>query len=229
MDWQQMLQDSWQTTLVFFALLLFTRILGKTQVGQLTFYEYVIGITIGSIAANIMADDPEKVWSHFYDMTLFVILAYLISLITLMSRPLRKIIEGTPTVVIENGQILRDSMRGMRYDLDELNAQLREKGILDLSEVQYAVIENNGTMSVIKKGASQPVIRSDLQVKAEDARYPVELVMDGEVIEESLTERYSREWLTQQLQTQGYTDLASVMYAVVDSKGKFFVSSKSKS
>jgi uncharacterized membrane protein YcaP (DUF421 family) len=227
MDWQQIAQDTWQTTLVFFALLLFTRLLGKTQVGQLTFYEYVSGITIGSIAGNIVAAEPEKFVSHFYDLSLFVALAYGIAHITLISRPLRKLIEGSPTLVIKDGQIMRENMRSMRYDLDELNAQLRENGIVDLNEVHYAMLENNGTMTVVKKAAYQPVTRSDLAIKATEAMFPVELVMDGKIVEEHLSEQYSREWLAQQLQAQGYADVASVMYAVVDSKGKFFVSRKS--
>ena len=76
MDWQEFVQNTWQTVLVFFALLLFTRILGKTQIGQLTFYEYVSGITIGSTAGNIVASEPDKFVSHFYDLVLFVVLAY---------------------------------------------------------------------------------------------------------------------------------------------------------
>ena len=226
MDWQQVVQDTWQTILVFFALLLFTRVLGKTQVGQLTFYEYVSGITIGSIAGNIVAAEPDKFFSHFYDLSLFVVLAYGIAHVTLISRPLRKLIEGTPTLVVKDGHILRESMRAMRYDLDELNAQLRENGIVDLNEVHYAMIENNGTMTVVKKAAYQPVTRSDLAIKAAEAKYPVELVMDGEIIEENLSEQHSRQWLLQQLQTKGYGDVASVMYAVVDSKGSFFVCPK---
>ncbi|KYZ76605.1 hypothetical protein AXX12_09250 [Anaerosporomusa subterranea] len=227
MDWQQILQDTWQTTLIFFALLLFTRILGKTQVGQLTFYEYVSGITIGSIAGNIVASEPDKFVSHFYDLVLFVALAYGIAHITLISRPMRKLIEGSPTLVIKDGRILRESMRAMRYDLDELNAQLRENGIVDLNEVHYAMIENNGTMTVVKKAAYQPVTRSDLAIMATEGIYPVELVMDGEIVEENLSEQHSREWLSQQLQAQGYADLTAVMYAVVDSKGNFFVCPKS--
>ena len=73
MSWQDILNDTWQTSLVFFSLLLFTRLLGKTQVGQLTFYEYVNGITLGSIGATIVASDQEKIWNHFYDLILFVI------------------------------------------------------------------------------------------------------------------------------------------------------------
>ena len=101
MELQEFIRDTWQTALVFISLLIFTRFLGKTQVGQLTFYEYVSGITIGSLAANIASAEANKVWNNFYDLVLFVILTYAISQITIRSRPLRKLIEGSPTIVIE--------------------------------------------------------------------------------------------------------------------------------
>lgn len=228
MSWQQMFQDAWQTILVFFSLLVCARLLGKTQVGQLTFYEYVSGITIGSVAGNALASDFNKVWNHLFDLFLFVSLAYAISHITLISRPLRKLIEGKPTVVIQNGEILRENMREMRYDLDELNAQLREKGILDISEVQYAILENNGSMSVVQKPEFQPVTRGDLKLHhVTAAQYPVELIMDGEIVEENFTDQYTREWLMKQLRSRGFRDPEKVMYAVVDSKGNFFACSKS--
>ena len=225
MDWQELLRDTWQTSLVFFALLVFTRILGKTQVGQLTFYEYISGITIGSIAGSVVSADPDKVWSHFYDMSLFFVLTYLVSLITIKSRPLRKMIEGSPTIVIENGRILAESMHNMRYDLDELNGQLREKGIFDLSEVQYAIIETSGNLSVIKKSDYQPLNKTDFGIHLTDPLFPVELIMDGEIIEDNLLKQnVSRFWLEKQLAERKITDIEQVTYAVIDSKGQLFIS-----
>lgn len=226
MDWQLLFQETWQTTLVFFALLIFTRFLGKTQIGQLTFNEYVSGITIGSIAGNMLGAEQDKFFYHFYDLTLFVILAYCIAYVTLKSRPLRKLIEGQPILLVKDGQIMRENMRSMCYDLDELNAQLREKDVTDISEVHYAMLENNGTLSVVKKAAHQPVTRSDLAIRASETKRPVELVMDGEAVEENLTGEYSREWLDKKLQEHGYTDITTVMYAIVDSNGKFFACKK---
>ncbi|MDU4960119.1 MAG: DUF421 domain-containing protein [Sporomusaceae bacterium] len=226
MEWQQIFQDAWQTTLVFFVLLFFTRLLGKTQIGQLSYNEYVSGITIGSIAGNIVASESDRFFSHFFDLILFVALVYGVTHVTLISRPLRKLIEGTPTLVIKDGHILRENMRSMRYDLDELNAQLRENGVVDISEVHYAMIENNGTMTVVKKAAFQPVTRADLAIGASEVLHPVELIMDGEIIVENLSLQHSREWLRQQLQAQGFEDSAAVMYGVVDSKGNFFACRK---
>jgi Predicted membrane protein len=227
MEWHEIMRDTWQTSLVFIGLLIFTRVLGKTQVGQLTYYEYISGITIGSLAANIAAADADKVWSHYYDLILFVALTYGISVITIKSRPLRKLIDGSPTVMIENGKIIEENMHGLRYDLDELHGQLREQGIFDPAEVQYAVLETTGKLSVIKKSDYQPMTKSDFNIHLPDPVFPVELIMDGVVIERNLQKQnYSREWLEEQLAARGISAIAEVTYAGIDSKGQLFVNPK---
>lgn len=230
MEWQEFIRDTWQTSLVFLSLLVFTRILGKTQVGQLTFYEYVSGITIGSLAANIAAADPDKVWSHYYDLVLLTVLTYLVSLVTMKNRPLRKLIEGSPTIVIENGRIIEENMHSLRYDLDELNGHLRQQGILDPTEVQYAILETTGDLSVIKKADYQPLTKSDLNIHLPDPSFPVELIMDGVIIERNLRKQnHSKAWLEKQLADRGIFDVSGVTYAVIDSKGQLFVNRKTQS
>lgn len=230
MEWQEFARDTWQTSLVFLSLLVFTRILGKTQVGQLTFYEYISGITIGSLAANIAAADPEKVWNHYYDMVLFVALTYLVSVVTMKNRPLRKLIEGSPTLVIENGRIVEENMHGLRYDIDELNGNLRQQGVLDPTEVQYAILETSGDLSVIKKTDYQALTKSDFNIHLPDPSFPVELIMDGILIERNLhKQNRSRAWLEKQLADRGILDVSEVTYAVVDSKGQLFINPKTQS
>lgn len=225
MELQEFWRNTWQTSFVFIGLLLFTRFLGKTQVAQLTFYEYISGITIGSIAGNIAAAEPDKFFSHFYDLALFVLLTYLVALVSLKSRRLRKLIEGSPTVIIENGRILRGNMRSLRYDLDELNAQLRQQGILDVSEVQFAVFETTGELSIIKNPGAQPITKNDLNIPTGPAKFPVELIMDGEIITENLQRKnLSDDWLHTQLALRGVKNQKDVLYAVVDSNGHLFIS-----
>jgi uncharacterized membrane protein YcaP (DUF421 family) len=227
MDWQEFFRDTWQTSLVFFSLLILTRILGKTQVGQLTFYEYISGITIGSIAGSVVSADPDKVWSDFYDLILFVVLTYFLSFLTIKSRPLRKIIEGSPVIVIENGRILEENMLGMRFDLDELNGKLREKDVFDPAEVQYAIVETSGELSVIKKSDYQPLTKSDLNIHLPGPAFPLELIMDGEIIESNLhSPNYSKAWLEKQLAARNISDVSQVTYAAIDSKGQLFISEK---
>ena len=224
MDFQEIFRDTWQTGLVFTSLWIFTRFLGKTQVGQLTFYEYVNGITLGSIAANVAAAEPDKVWSHFYDLVLFVVFTYTFSYLTIKNRSIRKMIDGEATVVIENGTILKENMRKLRYNLDELNAQLREQGVLDIGEVQFAILETTGGLSVIKKTLEQPISKNDMGLQLAEAAFPIELIMDKEIIHEHLAKNnLSLTWLEGELAKQGIKSTDEVLYAVIDSKGKLFV------
>jgi len=230
MELQEFMRDTWQTSLVFISLLVFTRVLGKTQVGQLTFYEYISGITIGSLAANIAAADADKVWNHFYDLVLFVGLTYLVSFVTIKSRPLRKLMDGSPTIVVENGSIVEENMHSLRYDLDELHGQLREQGVLDPAEVQYAILETTGKLSVIKKTDYQPLTKSDFNIHLPDPVFPVELIMDGVIIERNLDrQNHSKDWLKQQLAERSIHDISEVTYAGIDSKGQLFINRKTDS
>lgn len=225
MDWQEIFRDTWQTGMIFISLLIVTRVMGKTQIGQLTVYEYISAITIGNIAATVAASEPEKVWSHYYDFVLFAVLTYIAAFLTLKSRPLRKMLQGTPTIVVENGQILSENMRGMRFDLDELYSKLRENGVLDVSEVQYAIIETSGELSVIKKTDYQTLTKTDFNIHMSGPSLPAALIMDGEIIEENLhAKNLSLVWLEQQLNAQGISDIKQVMYAGIDSKGQLAVS-----
>lgn len=227
MEFNDFLRNTWQTMLLFASLVIFTRILGKTQIGQLTFYEYVSGITIGSIAGSVASADQELFLSHYYDLVLFVILTYLLATLTIKSRPLRKLIQGTPSPIIVNGLISKKNMKEMRYDLDELNSQLREQGVLDISEVQYATIEPTGQLSVILKPDFRPLTKGDMNIHLPNPTFPVELIMDGEVIHENLHKKnLTIDWLQTQLTARNIKAPANVMYAVIDSKGQLFISAK---
>jgi uncharacterized membrane protein YcaP (DUF421 family) len=230
MSWNDLLRDTWQTTLIFITLLILTRLLDKTQVGQLTLYEYVSGITIGSLAATIAASDPEKLWSNYYDLILFVILTYIVSVCTMKSRPFRTLIEGSPSIIIENGRIIKETMKSLRLDLDQLNALLRGKDIVDIAEIQYAILETTGEMSIIKKSAFQPLTKSDMNIHLTDPTFPVELIMDGEIIEENLkSQNLTHTWLAEQLKLRNIKSASNIMYAVIDSKGQLFISAKGSS
>ena len=224
MELHDLFRDAWQTGLVFMSLLVFTRFLGKTQVGQLTFYEYISGITIGSIAGNIVAAEQDKFIANFYDLILFILLTYLLSLAT-MNRSLRHLIEGVPTIIIENGVLLKQNMKKMRYDLDELFAQLRQEGILDISEVQFAIFETTGDLSVIPYPAAQPVTKKDMSLPLDAVTLPIELIMDGEIIQDNLTKhKITQNWLETQIALRGIKNQQDIFYAAIDSKGHLFIS-----
>lgn len=217
-----------QTLLAFAAILIYTRILGKQQVGQLTFFEYINGITFGSIAAALATDiDPDRTWLHFLGLTLFAALTWGAGYVALLSRPARKLISGEPTVVIHNGKILEQNMRKMRYNVDELTMQLRQKNVFDIADVEYAILEPNGNLSVLLKSQKRPLTPADLQVPTEYEGVPTELIVDGEILFENLKQvNLDEKWLEQQLKAQGVEDVSQVDYAVLRSNGSLYVNLK---
>ena len=121
-----------QTCLAFFSTLFFARIIGKKQIGELTFYDYINGITFGSIAANMATDTNQRTWQHLMGLFLFAVLTFLMQYVSLKSRTARKVIEGEPTILIHDGKILEDNMKKTRYNIEDLISELRQNNIFDI-------------------------------------------------------------------------------------------------
>ncbi|MDN5344134.1 MAG: hypothetical protein PWQ18_245 [Clostridia bacterium] len=224
----QYLEVFLQTILAFAAILIYTRILGKQQIGQLTFFEYINGITFGSIAAVLATDtEPSRTGIHFLGLTLFAFLTWLAGYAALVSRPARKLISGEPTVVVHNGKILEENMKKMRYNFDELAMQLRQKNVFDIADVEYALLEPDGDLSILLKSQKRPLTPADLQLPTQYEGVPRELVMDGEILFQNLKQNnLDEKWLIQQLQAQGVQDISQVDYAVLRSDGSLYVNCK---
>jgi uncharacterized membrane protein YcaP (DUF421 family) len=139
-----------RTITALIILLVVARILGKQTISNMTFHDFVTGITIGAIAANLAFNEKIEVWYLILSLIVVTITSYTLSVIAIKSRKLRKWISGSPTVMIEHGKILEDNMKKVRYTMDSLNQSLREKDIFNIEEVEYALLEDNGRLSVLK-------------------------------------------------------------------------------
>lgn len=214
-----------QTFLAFFAILIFTRFLGKQQIGELTFFEYINGITFGSIAAVLATDiDPGRTMIHLIGLALFALLTFLAGYVSMRSRVMRKVIAGEPTVVIHNGKVLEENMRKMHYNMDELLMQLRQKNVFDIADVEFAILEPTGTLSVDLKSQAEPVSKKDLQLPSSYEGISVELVMDGKVVHQNLRQvNLDEQWLEDQLRQRGVKSLEEVPLAVLASNGQLYV------
>lgn len=222
MDW--IVSATLKTILAFTGILIFARILGKEQMSQLTIYDYITGITFGDLAATIALDETAKVGQHFYILAFFAFLAFALGYIAERNRPLRKLIEGEPAVVIHNGKILEDNMRRMNYSMDNLLTQLRGKDIFDIADVEFAIIENNGAMSVLKKSQVRPVTPQDLELETEYEGVPTELIVDGQVIYQNLGQlNLDEQWLITELQKRGINSVQDIIYASLDASGQLYI------
>lgn len=217
-----------QTILAYLALLLLTRILGKEQISQLTFYDYVSGITIGSMTAVLATDvDAGRTWVHLTALLLFGALVFASSFLSERSRVARKLLEGEPVVVIHNGKILESNMASMRYNLDNLTSQLRQKDVFNMGDVEFAVLEPNGELSVLIKADQKPVTPQDFNIPSNYEGIPTELIMDGQIIYPNLQQnKLNEKWLMDELRKQGVFSLGEVEFAALDSNGVLYVDKK---
>ncbi|ATO50887.1 DUF421 domain-containing protein [Brevibacillus laterosporus] len=209
-----------RTIISFVLLLLIARILGKQTVSNMTFHDFVTGITMGAIAANLAFNEKIKSLELILSLVVFSGTSYLISGLAIKVKKSRKWISGAPTVLIENGKILEENMRKNKYTLDSLNQSLRQKDIFNIQEVENAIVESNGKLSVQKKKEFQSVTKKDLKVyTGEKEKFPIELVMDGQIIEDNLRENnLSKDWLYKEINRIG-KELDEVFYAVKTTNG----------
>ena len=203
-----------RTVLAILMLLLIAKILGKQTISNMTFHDFVTGITVGAIAANLAFNEKLK-WSYLIlSLVVISITSLLLSVIALKSRKMRNWISGSPTVLIEDGKILEDNMRKVRYTLDSLDQALRGKGIFNMEEAEYAVLEDNGTVSVLRRDEYKHVTKKDMKLSSAAQAFPVELIMDGTIQEKNLENNgLTKEWLETELKRKGKR-ISEVFYAV---------------
>lgn len=208
----------------FFSLLIFARIIGKEQISQLTFFDYVLGITIGSIAAELTVDLSSRAWPHWVGLLTWAALGYLMEIISLKWRYAAKYLEGEATIVIMNGKIMENALRKMKFRVSDILELLRNKGIFDINQVDFAIMEPNGEISVLKKPEYQPLTPKDMNIPVSPTGISTELVYDGIVIEENLRQlNKDRNWLINQLKTQGISDVSEVFLVTLNPAGSLYV------
>ena len=216
-----------RTVLAFVTLFVVARLLGKQQLSQLTFYEYITGITMGDIAASIAIDAGRSPLYYMLALVAFAALTLGTGVITEKSRPLRKLIEGEPVVLVHNGKILEHNMAKSGYNMENLMMQLRERDAFDIREVEFAIAETDGYLTVLKKSQNRPVTPADLGVDTKYKGVPSEIIVDGQVIHQNLKQNHLDEaWLIARLQSMGYNSPQEIPYASLDSEGNLYVDDK---
>lgn len=198
--------------------------LGKQQISQLTYFDYILGITIGSIAAVISTDLTFRAWPLWVGLAAWVVLGLLLQWVTLKWHKASKFFDGEPTIVIMKGKIMEGVMRKIRYRATDLLEQLRKKDIFDIKEVEFAILEPDGKLSVLKKSEYLPATPKDLNIAVPYKGLSTEIIHDGQLFKTNLDHVGKDErWLKNQLRAQGFGSYDEVFLAIIDSSGKLFV------
>lgn len=222
-----------KTTLSFINLLLLTRLLGKKEMSKLTFFDYITGITIGSITAHIITSPDMSRISFLHNIAALIWWCFLTGLagfISLKSRKIRTILNGEPSIVIKKGKIIKKVLASSRLNMDDLKTMLREQSIFSLQDVDYAILESNGHLSVLKKQTKLPPTKQDMQIPTTTPEYlPTALIINGKVIEHNLKELdLNQNWLENQLKALGVNSIEDIFYGEIQGDGSLYLSEERK-
>ena len=209
-------------TIVMAVIIFFlTKLLGKKQISQLSFFDYIVGITIGSTVADISLDVEKNFIGGIISLVIFVIIAYFISIITMKSITARRFLTGVPTVLVEKGKIIESGLKKCKLDVNELLAEARIEGYFDIEEIDYALMEINGAISFLPKEKDKPVTKKDMKVKLDKNGLTASVIIDGVYMENNMTAiGKDKEWLDHELKVQGYNDYNEILLATIDVNNK---------
>ena len=212
-----------RSVLFMIVLFLITKWIGKKQISQLSFFEYVTGITIGSIGAEIMTGLEHKIYIGIISIVTTAAVPFIVGLISLKSKLFRDFVEGKGSIFIKDGKVMEDNLKKERYTIDELLALLRKKNVYQVSDVEFAVLEATGDLSVMLKKENQPLTPKDINLTVASVKEPQTVIMDGVIMDEPLaTIGRSRAWLHTELEKLGVT-LENVFLGQVNSYGELTV------
>lgn len=198
-------------------LFILTKLLGNKQMSQLSMFDYINGITIGSIAAEMATALEDDFLLPMIGMAVYTAAALLISLVASHSIKLRKFLIGRPLILYDNGKLYRECMKKAKLDLNEFLTECRNNGYFNLSEIQTAILETNGKISILPAASSRPVTPADMNLSPAQEKLPVNLIIDGSVLADNLKAIGKNEkWLENQLHAQGYHDFREIFLATCD-------------
>lgn len=207
----------------FITLFVVVRLLGKKQIGELMFFDYVVGLTIGTIAGAWTYNTAIPSYHFFMGIVGIGALGYLCSFIALKSKKANKILAGKPSVLIENGKIKDKNLAKNNFTMSALLQALRSKGAFNVSDVEFALLETDGSISVLKKSQSLPVTPKELNQPIEYKGLNTVLIYDGKIIKENLDKLdYSEDWLRKILADRDISDPEKIMLANLDTSGKIY-------
>lgn len=204
-------------------LFLITKAIGKKQVSELSLFDYVIGISIGNFAAEMIMDFNSNYYNGIVAMTTFGLIAWLVSYFTMKSMVLRRIIVGTPTVLIQNGKIIEKNLRKMMIDINDLLEQCRGNGTFDVNEIEYAIMEANGKISILPKKEYAPLIVKDMNLKLGKNELVSNVIIDGKIMKSNLENSgKEKDWLLKELKIKG-KKLEDILLATLDNNYKLVI------
>lgn len=216
-----------RTLILYTVVVIVMRIMGKRQVGQLQPFELVVAIMLSELAAVPMQDTAIPLVNGIIPILTLLIAQMGLSFISMKSIKARGIICGTPRVLIGDGKIIEDNLCKEMYTMNDLLEQLRTANIPNIADVEFAILETNGQISIIQKSQKRPATPEDLNIKTEYEGLPLDLIIDGRVLNKNLNRaNVDEKWLKKQLSSKNIKNVKDVFFASLDTSGKLYVQQK---
>ena len=208
-------------------LFLIIKLLGKKQVSQLNVFDYVIGISLGNIAAEMTINSDISIINGLVAMVIYGSCSLFVSFITSKSIIARRIISGVPIILIKDGKISKEQLRKVKLDINDLLQDAREDGIFDISKVDYAIMEASGKVTFLLKEEYEPIVKSDMNIESVNLGLTANLIMDGNIMYNNLKAFGKDEkWLIKKIKEQGYDNINDIFLLVCNNSGNVSIYEK---
>ena len=216
-----------RTILVLIILFFITKMMGKKQISELNFFDYVVGITIGSIAADISLDIEKDMIAGIAALFIYGFISYIISFVSIKSILARRFFIGVPTVLVEKGKIIESGLKKSKIDVNDLLMEARENGYFNLDEIDYALMEVNGNISFLPKEKEKPVTKRDMKIKCSNEGLTVNAIIDSKYMVNNMKAiNKDKEWLDHELKVNGYDNYDNILLAMINNNYKVTIYEK---
>ncbi|WP_235828089.1 DUF421 domain-containing protein [Brevibacillus migulae] len=225
-----------RTLFTYFFLLILLRLMGKRELGKLSVFDVVISIMLAEMAV-LAIDQVDRPGIYFYvPMVMIALLEIGMSYLSMRSKKIRDVVDGSADLIIENGEIREEAMRRNRLNMDDLMVHLRQKNINNLADVEFAILEPTGQMSVFPKESKHAVTREDLHMDPPKPvgpvtfqGLPIPLILDGKIRDDALGKiGQNKFWLKKEIRKHGIKDVKEISFCSIDNQGKLFIDRKDK-
>lgn len=213
--------------IIYFTVILAVRIMGKRQIGELKPHELVITVLVSQVASIPLEDNSMPLANMFIPILIFVSFEILASALSMKSFTFRNLLQGKPIFVIKNGKVDQEQMKRLRFTMDDLIDAVRQKDVFDISTVQDAVIETNGSVSVLQKAEHQPVTPKGLNLSVEENSTPISIVIDGKPVTEYFGKEKIKNSEIELLVQSTDKNISDIMLLTIDNNGNTFIIPKS--
>lgn len=216
-----------KSILIYILALILSKLIGIKIISQINFFDFIVGISIGSMIAKIIIDKNHVVFSGLVALIMFTLLTIATSYLNLKSYTARSIINAKTLILVENGRIIDKNIKKLRITINELMMKLREKDVFSLEDVQFAIMESNGKLSVLIKADKKPVTPYDMDLKVKGLSLLSDIIIDGKVRDKNIKiAGIDKKWLQSELKKKKINNIEDVFYAGVDKNKKLIISEK---